>query len=712
VGKARWASEVRRAVLSYLLKGERAPRLLEGLRDNSPVWLATASALDDSELAVGLAPHDRMRLRAALFPETLKVVEPDAYFAERLLPNVRRFLEAVSVWWAQEGPALAYEYGSKLYPEGFESSSLREPYSPGGRIGWFTLLALASFSSMGRTREEQHRSFIMAGLQARWWQELALSVSDDPAPWLRRLEKAADHYVDEQLFLQWHRRLFDLYILARWLEIYVHLFLSLPQRLQQIGGDLSLVRLVRPASDPNLSGSGLWAPAIDRTLGYGVCLVIRELVRFDVVDGSRLGPYAWQPTRRLRALLHWLGMDLPNDAMPDRAPLIWRFAGDLAAMIRRLLAPSTRFVLAIGNEGGLLLNLAGGRIAGRWQIAGHDDAALATLAAPLAAAPKCSLVVVGDLLEQSYRKEAVPRLNRFDRAKVLKRRLERAFPGTPLKVALKLADDPEEPRSQNFLLVGVPPAADWDRWLGFLRSLENPVLALTLLPIEAAGMVTRLVRALMPAGRQPHSWAILISRQRTGGFRQIVVDQGELVLTRLTPSLAADAGPAGVAAEIRQELQATLGYMTRLGYRAGSSLDIVVLGDDELRARLDDGGPLPGQLAVVTAAEAAAILGVGAPGRADDVDGALLAAVWVGARRWPTLQLLPSDLRVRKAQRQALRWATAGLTASALGLISYSTLSAVSALEIEQEIGWLRAWQSTTQQRLARSASETDAIGG
>ena len=380
-------------------------------------------------------------------------------------------------------------------------------------------------------------------------------------------------------------------------------------------------------------------------------------------------------------------------------------------MIRRLLAPSARFVLAIGNEGGLLLHLTAGRITGRWQVAGHDDAALATLAAPLAALPNCPLVVVGDLLEQSYRKEAVPRLNRFDRAKVLKRRLERAFPATPLKAALKLADDPEEPRSQNFLLVGIPPAADWDRWIGFLRALENPVLALTLLPIEAAGMVTRLVRALTPAGRQPNGWAILISRQRTGGFRQIVVDRGELVLTRLTPSLAADAGPAGVAAEIRQELKATLGYMTRLGYRAGGSLDIVVLGDDELRARLEDGGSLPGQLAVVTAAHAAKMLGVGALGRADDVDGALLAAVWVGARR-PTLQLLPSDLRARKAQGQALRWATVGLAASALGLISYSALSAASVLEIEQEIGWLSAWQSTTRQQLARSESETDAIGG
>jgi hypothetical protein len=381
-------------------------------------------------------------------------------------------------------------------------------------------------------------------------------------------------------------------------------------------------------------------------------------------------------------------------------------------MIRRLLAPSARFVLAIGNEGGLLVHLAVGRITGRWQVAGHDDAALATLATPLAAAPACPLVVVGDLLEQSYRKEAVPRLNRFDRGKVLKRRLERAFPATPLTAALKLADDPEEPRSQNFLLVGVPPAADWDRWLAFLRARENPVLALTLLPIEAAGMVTRLVRALTPAGRQPHSWAILISRQRTGGFRQIVVAQGELVLTRLTPSLAADAGPAGVAAEIRQELKATLGYMTRLGYRAGSSLDIVVLGDDELRARLDDSGSLPGQLAVVTAAQAAKILGVGALGRADDVDGALLAAVWVGGRRTPTLQLLPPDLRARKAQRQALRWATAGLAASALGLIGYSAISAVSALEIEQEIGWLKAWQSTTRQQLTRSESEIDSIAG
>ena len=385
-------------------------------------------------------------------------------------------------------------------------------------------------------------------------------------------------------------------------------------------------------------------------------------------------------------------------------------------MLRRLLAPPLRFVLAIGNEGGLLLHLAGGALRGRWQVAGHDDAALATLAAALAKAPKCPLLVVGDLLEQSYRREAVPRLNRGDRAKVLRRRLERAFPETPLKAALKLADDPEEPRSQNYLLVGLPPAADWDRWLGFLRSIDNPVPTLTLLPVEAAAMVSRLARALARADRPAHDWAILIGRESTGGFRQIVVNRGELVLTRLTPSLATDAGAAEVAAEIRRELKATLGYMTRLGYRAGSSLDTIVLGGAALGAALEEPGSTAGRLTVVAAGAAAGALGLdGADRRAgagiEDADGALLGALWVGRQRRPVLQLLPADLRRRRLQGQALRWASAGLAASALGLAGYAALAAVSALQVKQEVSWLSAWQGTTRQQLGRSEGDAAAIG-
>lgn len=373
-------------------------------------------------------------------------------------------------------------------------------------------------------------------------------------------------------------------------------------------------------------------------------------------------------------------------------------------MLRRLCPPSPRFVLTIGNEGGLLAELSGDRIRQQWPVTQPGDP---TLAAALAEAPRRPVVVVVDLLEQSYRKESVPKLNRIDRPKVLKRRLDRAFPDAPLKAGLELGEDPEQHQNRRYLLASVPPSPDWDRWAEFLRSIENPVVALTLLPVEVTDLVGRLAKVLTSAGSEPSRWAILISPQPTGGVRQIVVDGAELALTRLTPSLSVDAPPVQRAAEVQQELKATLGYMTRLGYRTGSGLDIIVL-DDQARREDFDGAALAGvQLHVLSATAAASALGFGS-GMPEDAPGALLCGAWIGRQRTHTLQLLPPELRTRMMQGAALRWATAGLTASALGLVSYSALSAVTGFQIEQEVDWLRAWRDTVRVTLEQAGGDID----
>jgi hypothetical protein len=82
---------------------------------------------------------------------------------------------------------------------------------------------------------------------------------------------------------------------------------------------------MQPSTDPDLSGSGIWAPAINRTLGYGVCFVVRELARLNIFDTTGIEPYAWQPTLRMRNLLQWLGMDVLNDTAADNSPAIWRY---------------------------------------------------------------------------------------------------------------------------------------------------------------------------------------------------------------------------------------------------------------------------------------------------------------------------------------------------------------------------------------------------
>jgi hypothetical protein len=326
---AAWAraaatAAARRAVLQYLLEGDNARALAEMLREQPPAWLRTAAALTNSDLVAGLSQDDVIRLRADLSPETLTLVA-DTGRHPGVPPDAGRFLGEVHDWWVGNGARVSSEYTARVYPDAFNAAALRDPTSEVGRVSWFTLLALASFQTMGRTREEQHRSFLVAGLRDGWWQELATCASADPLPWLRRLEGVAEEYVEAQPFLQWYRRFFDLYILARWLNVYSHLFLSLPQRFRQTEGGLSLQRLVQPLADPALSGSGIWAPAIDRTLGYGVCFVIRELARLGIIDGLGIEPYAWQPTLRLRTMLRWLGMDALNEARADNAPQIWRF---------------------------------------------------------------------------------------------------------------------------------------------------------------------------------------------------------------------------------------------------------------------------------------------------------------------------------------------------------------------------------------------------
>lgn len=96
---------------------------------------------------------------------------------------------------------------------------------------------------------------------------------------------------------------------------------------------------------------------------------------------------------------------------------------------------------------------------------------------------------------------------------------------------------------------------------------------------------------------------------------------------------------------------------------------------------------------------------------AEEAEGTQLLAAWAGLKRRPTLQLLPPDLRVRMIRGMALRGATAALAASALGMVSYSAVSAVAGLQAEQEIHWLDAWEDTARTKVESTAERTDRIG-
>lgn len=108
----------------------------------------------------------------------------------------------------------------------------------------------------------------------------------------------------DTLYEEWMDSFPRMYRIARWLDTYVHLFQTLDLR------DSVLAKfLLSPASDASLSGSGLEAPTLSGMLRLGQHLVIRELLRLDVLKSDVARQQAFAPRSAVLKLMDSLGFE-------------------------------------------------------------------------------------------------------------------------------------------------------------------------------------------------------------------------------------------------------------------------------------------------------------------------------------------------------------------------------------------------------------------
>ena len=240
--------------------------------------------------------------------------------------KAKEVLARIHGWWVVDRDSKRGAYTTRVYPQFFSPSTLRESND---HAPWFTMFALACFQSFGRVQDGQHRSFIDRGYQEGWWRELAESKLPDACqPWIERLEQWATPYRDDQNFISWKRAFVDLYTVARHLDRYVRLIRQFP-RIVEEHGHRSLDVILRPTYAPEVAPLGEDAAPINRSLGIGANWLIRELVRHDVYgpdDESLLARYCWMPSLRVRKLLAKLGMtDLSEQANKEDSGAIHAF---------------------------------------------------------------------------------------------------------------------------------------------------------------------------------------------------------------------------------------------------------------------------------------------------------------------------------------------------------------------------------------------------
>lgn len=365
-------------------------------------------------------------------------------------------------------------------------------------------------------------------------------------------------------------------------------------------------------------------------------------------------------------------------------------------MLKRFLAPGQRYVLVIGDKGAVLAHVVGGKVRRAWAVTDSHESALGSLADALAERPRVPVTVVVDLSEQSYRRETIPPIGPLDRHKVLRRRLHIVFPSHDIKGAVNLREQVGPRGDLAYLFVALPSSPELDRWIAFLGGVPNPVANLSLLPVESAGMVGALARATAGEDAERPQWIVFVSHQRSGGLRQIVVQRGRLALTRLIPD---PPDSAAIALTIEQELATTRAYLGRLGYKGVDGLDLIVIGDGQVRQELDRKRLGVRRLTVLAPGQAGGLLGLAGVDRAGDY-GELLHAAWAASKRKPALELAPAAMGRRQLQEATRRWAVAGLTATAAALAAYTGNVALDLWSLKQEVATASAAADQLQRRL------------
>lgn len=265
------------------------------------------------------------------------------------------------------------------------------------------------------------------------------------------------------------------------------------------------------------------------------------------------------------------------------------------------------------------------------------------------------VIILNDAVEQHYRREKLPQISVMDKSSVIKRRLNVAFPNYPTKGALEIKDKSKSafkltltkpaPSADNqgvYLFAAVPASDNYRKTQQALLKAKASVAAFVLLPVESADMVDQLATRVAKENKQTEksAWTILIGQHHGGGLRQIVVRDGYLALTRISPlALPEDVDPGQWAGDVAQDFQSTITYLSRFGYAPQDGLDVIMVGNPELSNLVGDLISTPCNFTALTLMRAGQLLGLNIGRNVDPHYADALHVAWIAKKRSLSLKM-------------------------------------------------------------------------
>lgn len=348
-------------------------------------------------------------------------------------------------------------------------------------------------------------------------------------------------------------------------------------------------------------------------------------------------------------------------------------------------ASGARFALFLGDEGAVLIYMKGATVLSRQFAPNADEANLRVFQDVLLQDKRAPIYFIIDTMDQVFVQQTLPPVSSLSVGKLIKRRLDRDFGANDIKGALKLGRDDAGRKDWNFLMVSVERTPYISSWLEFVAELPNRLAGIYLFSIESERIIRYLERGFNTQQDDGGSrWKLLVSHNKVGGFRQVILRDGRIIFTRMTQPIG-DPTPEVIAGNIEQEVASTIEYIKRLGYSPQAGLDMYVIAADAVRSVLDLRKLGARVTQVVTPHETAQALNIqGATQPGDQYGDVAMAACIAAARKRVLTFSIPHFEKLASLYQSLIMLRTISVLAFA-GMMLYALLQCYEIYSLHQE---------------------------
>jgi len=304
-----------------------------------------------------------------------------------------------------------------------------------------------------------------------------------------------------------------------------------------------------------------------------------------------------------------------------------------------------RFTLLVGDEGTILIHMKGSRVLTRQFVPDASESNLAELRETIEKDNLAPITLIIDSLDQAFVQQTLPPVSSMSVQKLIKRRLDRDFKPEDIKGAIVLGKEKTGRKDWNFLMISVDKSPQITLWLDFIMSFQNRFRGIVLLSVEAEIFIKKLDRAIGGIKIAPlPEWKFIVSHNKVGGFRQIILRNGRLIFTRLAQPVG-EPTPEVIAGNIEQEMVTTIEYLKRFGFDSRNGLEVYIIASDPVTKILDTKRFDAVVAHVMTPFKVAEYLGIDGATQPNDQFGDVIMAAAIGGSSQNTLKLTTVESR-------------------------------------------------------------------